>query len=203
MNRFGSGYDDLFAAFGVGGRDEHGPDAESTDEPSGATPPPAAGDVRPVEDAEGLANFLAKAMKAVEGMEGSGNGRLGEASGGPGGRGQPLAAPVDVVERAEGLLITFDLPGVAESDVELAAAPRAIRLRASRRLPLPPGASALRRERSAGRIERIVPVPPGFDSGSLEARLNAGVLAVMVPRHEASERDSWEQQGGSGLWNEG
>jgi len=211
MNRFGSGYDDLFRAFGVEPQDADPATGDADDageasdaDASGSTRPTPSGDLRPPENPEELAAFLAKAMKAVEDLDGPPAGRFGGGGGGSARRpGKPLAAPVDVMELPDGLLIVFDLPGVMEQDVELAAAPRAIRLRASRRLPLPPGASALRRERAAGTIERIIPVPPGFESGSLEARLEAGVLAVMVPRHEASGRDGWDQQGGSGLWNEG
>lgn len=162
MNRFSSGYDDLFdAAEGAsGGMSRSGGDRDPSESRGGS-------------------------------------------SRGGGTRGPSMGAPVDVVEVPEGLLIVVDLPGVAEADLEIAAAPRAIRLRASRRVPRPPGARVVRRERSVGRIERIVPVPDGFDSGSLEANLTAGVLAVMVPRREATEFEGGDPQGGSGAWNDG
>jgi HSP20 family molecular chaperone IbpA len=204
MNRFGSGYDDLFESFGVGPEDarEPGADEAADDAAERGTPESADRD----ESADALADFLAAAAEAAEaaGRRGRGaeGGRLG-ADRGVRGRTPTMGAPADIVEVAEGLLIVFDLPGVSEADVELAAAPRAIRLRAARRLPMPPGATAMRRERSAGAIERIIPVPPGFDSGSLEARLAAGVLAVMVPRREASESEGGDSQGGTGLWNDG
>lgn len=198
MNRFGSGYDDLFESFGVG------PDeAQESEVADDADPTESADSADREESADSLADFLSAAAAAAEAAGKAAGGRVG-ANRGVRGRPTPsMAAPADIVEVAEGLLIVFDLPGVSEADVELSAAPRAIRLRAARRLPMPPGAKPMRRERSAGAIERIVQVPPGFDSSSLEARLAAGVLAVMVPRREASEFDGGDRQGGTGMWNDG
>jgi HSP20 family molecular chaperone IbpA len=47
----------------------------------------------------------------------------------------------------------------------------------------------------------VVPVPGGFDAAGLEARLSAGVLAVMVPRHEASGHDPGDAFGDRGEWS--
>lgn len=222
MNRFGSGYDDLFEAFGVGGPGpgpadpgdpDPGRDAQLDPDLAPDLDPdldPAVGDRRdesggsPTEPAIGapdLAAFLARAAAAARARSEDGRG-LGAGGGTSAGSGVPrMVAPVDVVEVPEGLLMVFDLPGVSEGDVELAAAPRAIRVRAARRLPLPPGARSLRRERPAGVVERVVPVPRGFDAGGLEARLSSGVLAVMVPRHEASGREPGGAWGGCGEWS--
>jgi HSP20 family protein len=175
MNRFASGYDDLFNT--LGGSD--------------ATPESGAASKRPATPAD-LAEFLALAAEAIEGI---GAGEQGAGPGpvpgsGPvdparrrGGRRIPaMPAPMDVLEVPEGLLVLIDLPGVSEGDLEIVAAREAIRIRAARRLPLPPAARPVRRERPAVVVERLIAIPPGFAGTRLEARLESGVLAVMVPR---------------------
>lgn len=194
MNRFASGYDDLFDANGAGG--------------SGATPKRA-------DTPKDLAEFLALAAEAIQGLEPGGD-HAAPASdeAGPRPRRRPtprMAAPMDVLEVPEGLLVLMDLPGVSEGDLEIVAARRAIRIRAARRLPLPPAARPVRRERPAGVVERLIAIPPGFAVAELEARLEAGVLAVMVPRIEPSsdasagpEQGSASDDGGwPGPWNQG
>ncbi len=169
MNRFASGYDDLFNT--LGGSD--------------ATPESGAASKRPATPAD-LAEFLALAAEAIEGI---GAGEQGAGPGpvpgsGPvdparrrGGRRIPaMPAPMDVLEVPEGLLVLIDLPGVSEGDLEIVAAREAIRIRAARRLPLPPAGRAGRRGRPAGGGGRFFAHTPGV------ARLESGVLAVMVPR---------------------
>lgn len=194
MNRFASGYDDLFDANGGGG--------------SGSTP-------KRTDTPKDLAEFLAMAAEAIQGLEPDGH-PAASPSAEAGSRPQrrrpsPLTAPMDVLEVPEGLLVLMDLPGVSEGDLEIVAARRAIRIRATRRLPLPPAARPVRRERSAGLVERLITIPPGFAAAEMEARLEAGVLAVIVPRVEPSSdaaagpEDGSASDGGGwpGPWNHG
>ncbi len=177
MNRFASGYDDLFNTHGS----------------SGATPGSGPTPKRPTTPAD-LAEFLALAAEAIQGIGSGGPGGEPVPGPGPGGveptrsqgrrRIPAMPAPMDVLEVPEGLLVLIDLPGVSEGDLEIVAAREAIRIRAARRLPLPPAARPVRRERPAGVVERMIAIPPGFSGTQLEARLEAGVLAVMVPRLE-------------------
>ncbi len=209
MNRFASGYDDLFNMLGGAGA---APEARPTPK-------------QPAVPAD-LAEFLALAAEAIQGIEPAGPGSEsgpGPAAPtrGPGGRRRIPAMPasMDVLEVPEGLLVLIDLPGVSEGDLEIIAAREAIRIRASRRLPLPPAARPVRRERPAGVVERLIAIPPGFTGTRLEARFEAGVLAVMVPRAETpseasglpesgdddrpADGPSTDEGGWPGPWNHG
>ncbi len=199
MNRFASGYDDLFDA----DADANGGGG------SGATPKRA-------DTPKDLAEFLALAAEAIQGLEPGGDHGTPAppADAGPraGRRRVPaMPAPMDVLEVPEGLLVLMDLPGVTEADLEIVAARRAIRIRAARRLPLPPAARPVRRERPAGVVERLISIPPGFAGTGMEARLEAGVLAVMVPRVEPSsdaatgpeDGAATDEGGWPGPWNHG
>lgn len=110
----------------------------------------------------------------------------------------PFDLPIDVMEVRGALVLRADLPGVHPRGVELAVIPGAIRIRASRRDRTPPGTRTIRRERPAGRVERVLPVPAEFDLPKLKARFDGGVLTVMVPRIAARSGSEGDLEPGAG-----
>ena len=70
--------------------------------------------------------------------------------------------PVDVFENEDQVTIIVALPGVAPDRVEVAQDPRALTIRAERRLPIEEHGCAIRRlEIPHGYFERRVALPPG------------------------------------------
>jgi HSP20 family protein len=98
------------------------------------------------------------------------------------GRGN-LAPKVDVRETDSELEVTAELPGMDETDIDVSVADGVLTIRGERKLEHETtGKGYLRRERSFGVIERVVPLPPGLDPNSATANLKSGVLAVTIAK---------------------
>jgi HSP20 family molecular chaperone IbpA len=87
--------------------------------------------------------------------------------------------PVDVVQNASQLLISADLPGVSQQDVQIEVAHGQLTIEGNRQSnrgpePLMPPHG----ERKFGRFFRAIALPAGVDSQSGEARLKDGVLEI-------------------------
>ena len=85
-----------------------------------------------------------------------------------------LTPAVQVDENDLGWRLAMDLPGVTPDDLEVEQEGARVRVRAVRRLD---GERAIR-------IERMLSLPETADHGRLEARLEHGVLTLLVPRAE-------------------
>jgi len=79
-------------------------------------------------------------------------------------------------------VITVDLPGVSQKDVELSITGDNVFVRASRNLSSPEGYTAHRRERSSYKFENAYRLPAPVDSSKAEAHLKDGVLTVTLPK---------------------
>lgn len=108
-----------------------------------------------------------------------------------------MLLPIDVIEMPEAVLIMVDLPGIRPKDLKLGIHGRALHLRATRALNMPPVARPALRERGMGRVERVIPLPDGLDAAGMKAQLTTGVLAIMVPRERTADTDF------GGDWHEG
>lgn len=93
---------------------------------------------------------------------------------------------VDLGER--GYVLSFDLPGLEKSDVEVAATEGEITISGTRPRPtLPEGGEVIRSERPYGRFHRALRVPADVDVGRISARMTNGVLEITLPRVEDRE----------------
>jgi HSP20 family protein len=94
---------------------------------------------------------------------------------------------VDVRETDKDVVVTADLPGMDEKDVEIEAADGALTIRGqSERESTSDEDGYVLRERSIGRFERQVPLPDGLEVDAAAASLKNGLLTVTLPRSASS-----------------
>ena len=90
---------------------------------------------------------------------------------------------VDVVEDAEKIVLSADLPGVSQEALELKVDKDLLTLKGTRKLERPAGDEHYRRyERSAGAFERSFRLPPTVNVEKIEASMKDGVLKLTLPK---------------------
>jgi HSP20 family protein len=93
--------------------------------------------------------------------------------------------PMDLAETEEELILTADLPGVAEDDVAIEIKDGTLAISGERRDTREQGGRGYHRvERSFGRFARTLTLPRGVDAESVAARFEDGVLEVRIPKPE-------------------
>lgn len=101
---------------------------------------------------------------------------------------RPVFPAVNVWEGDEALAITAELPGVEPSDIEITANGDVLTIAGERKPPeLPEGAAWHRRERGHGTFSRAVRLPFAAADDGVEARLQDGVLRVVVRRPDETK----------------
>jgi HSP20 family protein len=102
---------------------------------------------------------------------------------GPGGTSGTLGLRVDVGETDGEILVTAELPGVDEKDVEVVLEDDMLRVRAEKRSEAEDKDKTWHVvERSYGSFERAIRVPAGIDPDSVKASFANGVLTVSLPK---------------------
>lgn len=101
----------------------------------------------------------------------------------------PSAPPLNVFETDAHYVVEAELPGVAIADLELVVeGDDQFVLRGERKLPADAeGVSVLRRERVAGPFARAVRFGAPIDADKVEAKLEHGVLRVMLPKRDSAK----------------
>lgn len=90
---------------------------------------------------------------------------------------------VNVWRGAEAVAVTAELPGVEAGDVDLSVKDGALTIRGERKPPERGEKAAFRRrERAFGRFSRAVRLPFPVDAENVEARLENGVLQILLRR---------------------
>lgn len=87
-----------------------------------------------------------------------------------------VTPPVDVLESASEVLVLVDLPGVALADLSLDLEKDTLTLSASRKLE---GQAPIA-------YRRVFAIPADFDPEGIDAKLEAGVLSVRIPRKSSA-----------------
>jgi HSP20 family protein len=108
------------------------------------------------------------------------------------GGGEPGGAipKVDIRETDSEVEVTAELPGMDEADIDVSVADGVLTIRGERKAERETkNEGYVRRERSFGRIERVVPLPAGIDPNSATANFKNGVLAVTIAK-TAEARDT-------------
>jgi HSP20 family protein len=119
--------------------------------------------------------------------------------------GLPLDLPprVDVRETDEAIEVIADLPGYDERDLDIGIAEGALTLRAEKQAERKVDQKEyVLRERSIGRIQRVVPLPDGLDLDSARAAFKNGTLRVTIaktPEARATARHIPVQRDDDGL----
>jgi len=97
---------------------------------------------------------------------------------------------LDVVERAEGYLITAEVPGVDPASIEISFENNTLTLRGAKAPSLKPQENEELRvytaERVSGTFERAVRLPEYVEGDRIEATYEHGVLTITVPKAAAA-----------------
>lgn len=98
--------------------------------------------------------------------------------------------PMDIAERADGLTIQVDLPGVRPADVELNFEQNVLTLRGTKPSVLDEKTDEEyrlhARERVSGAFERALRLPSHVDAERISAEFADGVLTITVPKAQAA-----------------
>jgi HSP20 family protein len=95
-----------------------------------------------------------------------------------------LAVPtVDVSETDDEVLVTADLPGLTEKDVEVTLDRDVVTIRGSRKEEREEKKKNYHlMERSYGEFHRVIPLPEGIDKDKAKATFKNGVLKLALPK---------------------
>ncbi len=92
----------------------------------------------------------------------------------------------DIFETESELKLEFDLPGVAQNELEIVVEKGVLSLRGERKAPSNMD-QYLRVERAYGPFSRKFTLPESVDADHITAQLNQGVLVLTMPKREESK----------------
>jgi len=101
-------------------------------------------------------------------------------------QGRELAPPTDIYETEAGVTLQVDLPGHDPKAIEVKVEKNVLTLRSERKADPSVKESARRLERGFGVYTRSFKLPDSVDASKVEARYEAGVLTLTMPRKEES-----------------
>lgn len=87
----------------------------------------------------------------------------------------------DISETDEAMLVSVDLPGLDDKDVEVNVTDDMLTIRGEREEKAEKDGFTSQSRRS---FHRMIPVPPGVDAEKAEAEFKRGVLTVTLPKTE-------------------
>ena len=92
---------------------------------------------------------------------------------------------MDLVEEDDHFVLSADLPGVEEQDINVELEDNVLTISGERKSEHEDRKEGYYRiERSSGRFSRTLTLPEGIDADSIEARFDNGVLTVRIPEPE-------------------
>lgn len=93
--------------------------------------------------------------------------------------------PCDVIEDAESVTITMEVPGMRPEDVKLSVENNVLTIRGEKQSERQDESGQVHRnERSYGLFERTFALPSTVDSEKIEARYENGILNITIPKAE-------------------
>lgn len=97
------------------------------------------------------------------------------------------APQLSVADQGAGYVVSVELPGVSEKDIELSITGNTLSLKAQRKVEAPAGHSAHRTERAGWTLNRSLEFPLQVDSGAASAELKHGLLTVTLPKTKEAQ----------------
>lgn len=94
----------------------------------------------------------------------------------------PAAGGVSFDDQGDKFVLQADVPGLTENDFQINLAGNTLTLRGERKLDVPEGHSAHRRERSPYRFAKSYELPSRVDADKVTATLKHGVLTLTLPK---------------------
>jgi HSP20 family protein len=99
-----------------------------------------------------------------------------------------LRPMIDVEETDQAFVVSAELPGLTEQDIELNLHDNALTLSGEKRSERKEEKGGRRyAERSFGRFERTIPFPAEVDADRVDASFRNGVLTVTLPKNEKAK----------------
>lgn len=95
--------------------------------------------------------------------------------------------PIDIFETEEGLVLQADLPGVSSESLELQIQDNKLSLFGKVTVPVPNDARMIHQEYQVGHFLRSFILSDEVDHDRISAKLNQGVLEVVLPRLTKAE----------------
>lgn len=100
-----------------------------------------------------------------------------------------LMPQLDVSESDDGLIVTAELPGMEEKDIDVDLTNNVLTLRGEKRTEKEEKKADYHlRERSFGSFSRSIPVPFEVDADKVKAAFAKGVLKITLPRPPEAKR---------------
>jgi HSP20 family protein len=101
---------------------------------------------------------------------------------------RPDSIPIDLVEHDAAFEVRAAVPGVKPDDVEVTVQGERVTIRAEARADADkPGANWLMREHRFGVMQRSITLPSPVSSDKAEARIEHGVLTLMLPKLQGGQ----------------
>jgi HSP20 family protein len=104
-------------------------------------------------------------------------------------RSRGVYPPVNLHETPDAFILTAELPGVAAEDIDVSLEGTTVTLSGQRKIEYGAGngTAVHRRERQSGHFKRAFELPSQFDVNAAEARHQAGVLELRLPKTPESK----------------
>ncbi len=100
---------------------------------------------------------------------------------------QVIAPPVDVFERDNNVIVKVDVPGLKVDDLQVTATDDTISIRGEFKEETETREEGyFRRERQAGKFQRVIPMPATIKLDDVKASFKDGILEVTAPKAETS-----------------
>jgi HSP20 family protein len=107
--------------------------------------------------------------------------------------------PVDIVEEKDRILMTAELPGFQEKDIEVQMEGGVLTLRGERKSESEKeGRTFHRMERSYGQFVRSFTLPSNVDRENIKANFSNGLLQIEMPKREEAKPRQIKISAGSG-----
>lgn len=87
-----------------------------------------------------------------------------------------------VKETPEGLVVSAAMPGLADKDIDVRVERRTLTVSGTRKIAVPEGYGALRRERRGTSFSRSLELPADVEVDKLSAELKDGVFTLRLPK---------------------
>ena len=94
---------------------------------------------------------------------------------------------INLTEDKDHYYMRAELPGVKADELDIQATANNIAISGERKIAAEEGTRYHRREREAGTFSRVIGLPGDIDADKVEAKLEDGILTVMVPKAEAAK----------------
>ncbi len=98
-----------------------------------------------------------------------------------------LVPPVDIYENEDGILLFADMPGVKKEDLNVEVDKGVLTITGDISYRGPAQGKKLYAEFKGSGYKRMFTLGPDVDSNKIEARMQAGVLRLFLPKSEASK----------------